>query len=472
MAMKIVMTVCMLPVLPMMFGACWFLESEKNGTQFGITLWNGAREQSEILEIKRIYKKELKRALLVCLLMFFLTLLPEHESLVITGMMVWTFFSIIYFMFPFQRANKRMKEQKQKYFASLPESEIQKREDEILIDVTAAGADKPQISKKSLYAGCVFTLLAPIAELFLYCLWPCPWLPELWICEVILISVAGAAWCFPLYLKFYEKQRTKVFTYNSQVNLQVAEIRKYYWGRLCTLLVWLTGVFNWGILASFYVPVQWFPWLMGVVSLVFGMASIGVIFYYWKRMDETSKKYLAQECLAQEDDDKYWIWGMFYYNKSDSRIMVEQRAGIGMTCNMAKPGIKCAFILLWIAIIGGTFGACGWSILEEFTPVTLYYEDGTLIAKHWKKVYQINQEDMEQIVLLEEEPEIRRQSGTGMKTVKKGNFYSDTYRRDFKVCLNPKEPPFLMIESADGKWYLLGSSDEKITRDILNKIQP
>ncbi len=79
---------------------------------------------------------------------------------------------------------------------------------------------------------------------------------------------------------------------------------------------------------------------------------------------------------------------------------------------------------------------------------------------------------MEQIILLEEEPEIRRQSGTGMKTVKKGDFYSDTYRRDFKVCLNPKEPPFLMIESTDGKWYLLGSNDEKITRDILNKIQP
>ena len=45
MAMRIIMAVCMLPVLPIMLGACWFLAGEKNGTQFGITLWKGAGDQ-------------------------------------------------------------------------------------------------------------------------------------------------------------------------------------------------------------------------------------------------------------------------------------------------------------------------------------------------------------------------------------------------------------------------------------------
>lgn len=59
-----------------------------------------------------------------------------------------------------------------------------------------------------------------------------------------------------------------------------------------------------------------------------------------------------------------------------------------------------------------------------------------------------------------------------MATVKKGDFYSDTYRLDIKVCINPKEPPFLMIESAEGSWYLLGGNDGETVIDILNKIHP
>ena len=33
--MKIFMAICMMPVLPMMFGACWFLAEEKNRTHAG-----------------------------------------------------------------------------------------------------------------------------------------------------------------------------------------------------------------------------------------------------------------------------------------------------------------------------------------------------------------------------------------------------------------------------------------------------
>ena len=472
MAMRIIMAVCMLPVLPIMLGACWFLAGEKNGTQFGITLWKGAGDQPQVLEIQRLYKRELLRDTFICLLLFCLALLPEHESLMIAGMTIWIFFAVAFLMLPFQRANKRMREQKQEYLASLPQGEMEGKREEILVDVTAAGADKHKISQKGLYAGCIFALLAPVAEIFLYRFYPRPWLPKLWVCELTLISVAGAAWCFPLFLAIYGKQRTKVFTYNSQVNMQVAGIRKFYLGRFCTVMAWLTGAFCWGMLGAFYVPSRWFLGLAAAISIIFGTASIVLIYRYWQKIQKASGKYLAQEPLVEEDDDKYWIWGMFYYNKNDSRRMVEQRAGIGTTFNFARPGIRYGAILAAALLIGGMLGMCGWVIAEEFTPVTLFYEDGTLMAKHWKKVYQIDREDVRQVVLLEEEPEIRRKSGTGMKTVKKGDFYSDTYRRDFKVCLNPQEPPFLMVECVDGRWYLLGGSDGEATRDLLNKIQP
>lgn len=470
--MRILMAVCMLPVLPIFFGAYWFLAGVKNGTQFGVTLWQGAEEQQKVQEIKKRYQKELKICTLISLAAFFLTLLPEYESLIITGMMIWVFFVWIFLLVPFQRANSRMKKQKQEFLASCPGENQSEEREEILIDVTAAGTVKMKHSRKSMYAGCVFAFLAPAAEVFFYKYWYRPWLPELWLCECTLLSLAGTACLFPLCLRLFERQRTRVFTYNSQVNLQVAQIRRYHLSRFCTSMAWLTGLFNWGILCTFHGPSQWFPWTVGMISLLFGTIVLAEIFRCFKNIEKHTRKYLSQELPAEEDDDKYWICGMIYYNKNDSRTFVETRVGLGFTGNMAKPGVKytTAAVLAILAVF--VFGACGWSILEEFTPVSLSYEDGTLTANHWKKVYQIEQSEIKQAILLEEEPKIRRKSGTGMEKVKKGDFYSDTYRQDLKVCINPQEPPFLMIESTDGGWYLLGGSDGEATRDILDKIQP
>ena len=54
---RIVMAICMLPVLPILLGTCWFLADVKNGVLFGVTLWQGAKE-AEVQEIKKRYKKE------------------------------------------------------------------------------------------------------------------------------------------------------------------------------------------------------------------------------------------------------------------------------------------------------------------------------------------------------------------------------------------------------------------------------
>lgn len=177
--MRIVMAVGMLPVLPIFFGVYWFLAGEKDGTQFGVTLWQGAKEQPKVQEIKKKYQKELKIYTLISLVLFLLALLPEHESLIITGMMVWVFFVWIFLLVPFQRANSRMKERKREFLASQPREEHCEEREEILIDVTAAGVVKMKHSRKSIYAGCVFGFLAPAAEVFFYEVWRRPWLPDL-----------------------------------------------------------------------------------------------------------------------------------------------------------------------------------------------------------------------------------------------------------------------------------------------------
>ena len=466
MALRIIMAVFMLPILPICFGAFWFLAGEKRGTQFGVALWEGAREQTQVQEIKKRYKRELKLYALICLLVFFLTLLPKHESLLVTGMVAWAFFAFVFLLLPFRRANQRMRGQKQEYLASLPKEGKPESREEILVDVTAAGAPKQKSPRKAIYAGCAFALLAPIAELLFYRIWYRPWLPGLLAVESTLLATACAAWCFLAYVRFYDKQRVNVFTYNSQVNMQLAGIRRYHLGRFCTIMAWLTGAFNWGMLLAFHFPPNMFLWLVFILSFLFGSISIALMFYCWRQIGKGSQKYLDGEPLAEEDGDKYWIWGMVYYNKNDSRSFVEARAGLGVTSNMAKPAMKYTVILALLVLFLTIALVCGESVLEDFTPVSLSYKTGTLTAEHWKKEYKIPQEEIKQAALLEELPDIRRKSGTSMEHVLKGNYYCETDRRDFKVCLNPKEPPFLMVECSDGRWYLLGGSDGEETRQV------
>src|SRR5699024_8557051 len=50
------------------------------------------------------------------------------------------------------------------------------------------------------------------------------------------------------------------------------------------------------------------------------------------------------EEVIDQDDDRYWKLGQFYYNKADPALFLEKRFGIGWTINWARP-------LAWISLI-------------------------------------------------------------------------------------------------------------------------
>lgn len=466
MGMKIIMTVCMLPILLILYGVMWFCTGEKDRMQFGVTLWKGARDSAEVQKVRKIYRRELNGYAACCFLLFILTLIPKHESLVFTGQMIWMFFVLVVMFVPFARANRRLLEQKREYQASLPEEQQKPAEDALWVDVTAAGISKPKLFRKSLYAGMAFAVLPAVLEPFLYHVQDRPQAPELWVSEITLLLIAAVTMIFPLWIRYYETQRTTVLTGNSQINIQLARVRQYQWSRFGMLMVWGTGVFNWGILCAFHVPEKNFLWIILAVSLIFTLWSIGFSLRCWYVIHKTSEKYLQQEKPFDEDGDEHWLWGIFYYNKNDKRSMVDKRAGVGVTCNMAKPGIKYGSIIFIVVFAVYIIGMCAWVVAEDFTMVSLNFSEGILTADHWKEEYHIEEKQIKSVELLETLPEMSKRKGTGMETVKKGNFYSSEYERNFQVCLNPREAPFLMVETKKGTWYLLGGSDGGQTREI------
>ena len=58
-----------------------------------------------------------------------------------------------------------------------------------------------------------------------------------------------------------------------------------------------------------------------------------------KSTDEQDSRFVSR------DDDQYWKWGIFYFNREDPAFFVEKRFGIGWTTNFAN-------IWSWVFLIG------------------------------------------------------------------------------------------------------------------------
>ena len=53
-------------------------------------------------------------------------------------------------------------------------------------------------------------------------------------------------------------------------------------------------------------------------------------------------------------DNDHWVWGLFYFNRGDSSMMVEKRFGVGYTLNYAKPSAILFTVTYLVLTIGLT----------------------------------------------------------------------------------------------------------------------
>ena len=56
------------------------------------------------------------------------------------------------------------------------------------------------------------------------------------------------------------------------------------------------------------------------------------------------------------DEDKYWLLGVFYFNREEPSLFVPKRFGLGWTVNLAQPATWIALVVFTLAIIGFSFG--------------------------------------------------------------------------------------------------------------------
>lgn len=277
-----------------------------------------------------------------------------------------------------------------------------------------------------------------------------PWTAE--EAMVLGITVGVCVFVTAMSLGFYPlvfRQRLDALDADQTLTAALTRVRRYNWTKCWLLMAYLTGAYSLAVWATGG-SMGWYMIWTGVYTVALLVASLQTEFAARRAQRRLT---LGRSEMPLVDEDDYWIWGMFYYNPNNTHLMVNERVGMGMSMNLARPAAKwlmgiTAAILLLLPLLGV------WLMAEEFLPIEWTLEADTLTVSQALTTYRVDLDQVTGAELLEELPACRRVAGTGLENLLKGSFTVEGYG-SAKLCLNPNEPPFLVLET-EAQTYFFG----------------
>jgi len=239
----------------------------------------------------------------------------------------------------------------------------------------------------------------------------------------------------------------------SDLNIITSRIRRRAYMRMIVLTLWLMAILSVGI---WFMPVMLAQTqLLLLLAIVVGLLTVALMAYaihaeFAVRRAQEKFTQLAGDTL-ETDTDEYWIWGMFYYNRSDRRLFINERVGMNMQINLAKPVGMISMGLAAIALLAMPFIGI-FSMAQEFSPIT-YNLDGTVITATHIRTRQFDLGENFETELIDAFPGGLRTGGTAIGTYRQGRFQLDGIGTT-TVLLRTDELPFILITRSDGSRLL------------------
>ena len=419
-----------------------FLANEtrfKKNIVIGVTLPHQARTDPEVTARLGRFKRNLG---FICLALTALgvggLLLPVSMGLSLTLMLVYADLVIVLPMIPYARCNRDLKALK----ARRGWRGAQVAGNTVTVDLAAAAQPVKELSFAYFLPPLIVSLIPAVWELVM---------GEPMGGAVMLIL----ALCIVLFYFLYRyafRRRSEVVDDDTDLTETLTRLRRQYWRRTWLWVSWFMALFAWCMELAVSFPLAGFAGV-GVLTLLMLLACLRLEFGL-RRAQEKLTAGSGTGWYVDEDDK--WLWGLFYYDPHDRRIVVNNRVGINTTVNLARRGGQvfmglCAALLIFMPLLGV------WLMGEESAPVELALTDTALVASHGGSEYEIALDDIEEVQLLEELPDgLRRVAGTGMDTVLKGRFTSQDWG-SLELCLDPRTGPWLLVTTAEGENFLFGA---------------
>lgn len=410
----------------------------------GVTLPYSAQDDAAVLALLEKYKRELMLNSWIMLAAAVPSLLLRGHGAFMTYWITWAILICLSFYIPYVRCNKSLRQLKEERGWLRTEEAPQ-----VVTDLQAAAEEMRWLSSWWFLPPFIISLV-PLA--FDRTLW---WL---WALDGAMVPV------FYLCYRYLYRNRAEVVDENSERTMALTRIRRYNWGKFWLVMAWATGLFNVGM---------WLTleniWLCMAVILLYGVvvcvSAVGIEFRV-RRLQEKLTADSGQGYYVDEDDR--WIWGIFYYNPNDARLMVNARTGINSTFNLARrSGQVLMGLVLAMLLACPLMGV--WLMGMERAPVELEVTETELVGSHYGGEWSVALEDIAEIQVLAERPKLRRVAGTGMESALTGQFSAEDWGR-VTVCLDPRTGPWLLVTAEDGTLYLFGASEEGIVETIAARL--
>lgn len=459
MIMNIIFTLCMYPVLPIIYFVSKTACKPKKNIVLGVTLPTEYLKDPEVIEICSQYKKTLRNLSLLIAAIPIPFYFVKYISVTTIMWMLWLICMISLSSYPYIKFNKKLSSLKAVKQWNVINS------NKVIVDLKTISEKSRTINKLLFVPPIIISFIPPMIELVNFKSTNYDIVKLIILLSISLISLL----CFLIGL-LIDRKKSEVINLNSTVNLNYNRAKKHIWENYFLQLAWINSVFTyaiWGmledIIKSFIVI-----WL---ITILYSILVIYLCFHAWFKIMNIQQKFMAEAGSNLDDvitdDDKYWIWGMIYYNPNEGSTMVDKRFGEGMTINMASKAGKIISGVIILALLSIP-AICTWLLFEEFTPINLEVSNHQLVAEQIKSEYRIDINHIDDATLITKLPKASRRMGTGLDNLLKGSFSVEGYG-DCELCLNPKNDAFIVVKT-DQKTYIFSDDDNNGTEKVYQEI--
>lgn len=434
MIMNLIMTCTMLPTMLIVVAVFYFMGKEKDRYVFGVTLSKEQRKSDEVTQIEKQYKKEFWLLFGTTIWLPLLAFLTSYVSIQFTIWMLWFLMELVIFLVPYIRANKRT--------LALKTEDTEEEEHISYIELLDVRVVK------------VTTFLLPVLLSVVLPVLPFIVKGKDYMAESVTAIACGLCTVLIALAAYWlDSKKTRVVNEDSTMNLNYARATKSLWKKLWFGLAWI----NTGLVAAYVTATMcnFYPTPVLLVACVIEtVVGMGMCIHTMLEKRSVEDAYEEHFAIAQKSDaDKYWKWGMFYYNKKDKRTMVEKRYGIGMATNMASKWGLCSTMIAVVALAWIPF-FCIYMIKADFTPMKLLKDEEKIVCRHMRDEYEIYLDNIEEIELVYELPKKRQKNhGTNTDSMEKGSFKTQEMG-NFYEFVSLEQGIYLKITTKSGIYYV------------------
>ncbi len=199
------------------------------------------------------------------------------------------------------------------------------------------------------------------------------------------------------------------------------------------------------------------------ISIIISVLTIFLIIYAYKKFKQVD--YTGESSLGN------WIYGVFYYNKSNDRLLVAKRFGIGSTLNLAKPAGKVITILTVIMLVliysSSLYIILGNEIVDHRLMTTKELMHITSI--NYSKTLPISDIQSVELVKKYDVKFTFKTNGISTESFRRGYFNVEGLGNCF-VCVYRSSDTIIKIKTGDGISLYSGKTTEetkRIYRDLM-----